>query len=394
MKIGTYLVAFATFCLAGANFGSAQGTFADYQRAHELRAKSQDLVVNTPGAAAWIEDSHRFWYPKSVKGGTEFVLVDADAGTRKPAFDQDRLAAAISSATGHPYTGLKLPFAPMRPRPGVRPVTGATAPLKFLDEDRAIQFGTGGMLYRCSLTDYTCAKTGPIPKHERGRRSSSPDDAQLNPEAGLEGPGGDPVDGLAYLPASALQAGDEDEAGGEPHPCAPSPAKDEMERQNRSSERPGVGSQILGQVPAEPKDVCASFDGKFEAFIQNFNVFIRSVSMARRTITTRWRRLPGRRIRRSWLLITRATVMTAWSITLNLRQRTRFSQSTAPFTTRSRVIPWMLPIRCCSMSLVNRKLRLIAVSFRLLTRSRNRFGGRIAGGSRLNTISGATKCIR
>jgi dipeptidyl aminopeptidase/acylaminoacyl peptidase len=276
MKIGATLFASATVCLACAGLDHTQGTFADYERGHQLRAKSEDLVVNTPGAASWIEDSHRFWYPKSVKGGTEFFLVDADGGTRKPAFDQDRLAAAISTATGHPYTGLKLPFAPMRYRPGAHPVTGPTAPLKFLDGERAIQFGTQGMLYKCSLTDYTCAKAGPIPKNEHGRRNSSPDDdSRLNPEAGLEGPGGDPVDGLAYRPAPALQADDEEESEGEPHGCAPSPPKAEMERQNRSTEPPGVGSQIMGQVPAEPKDVCASFDGKYEAFIENFNVFLK-----------------------------------------------------------------------------------------------------------------------
>ena len=102
-------------------FLHAQGTLADYQRAHELRTKARDLVVNTPGPATWIGDSDHFWYPKAVKGGTEFVLVDADAGAKKAAFDQDKLAVAISGATGHKYTGLKLPFAPMQGRPGARP---------------------------------------------------------------------------------------------------------------------------------------------------------------------------------------------------------------------------------------------------------------------------------
>ena len=117
----------------------------------------------------WIGNSDHFWYPKSVKGGTEFVLVDADAGTKKPAFDQDKLAAGITSATGHSYTGLTLPFAPMRAgdaRPTPEAIA-ATAPLTFLDDERSIQFGTGGLLYKCSLGDYTCVKVGPIPRNER-----------------------------------------------------------------------------------------------------------------------------------------------------------------------------------------------------------------------------------
>src|ERR1700723_1245865 len=97
MRIVTWLAAVLTLWISSAIDGNAQGTLADYQRAHELRARSLDLVVNTPGPSSWIGDSHHFWYPKTVKGGTEFVLVDADRATRKAPFDQDRLAAAIST---------------------------------------------------------------------------------------------------------------------------------------------------------------------------------------------------------------------------------------------------------------------------------------------------------
>ena len=78
----------------------AQGTLADYQRGQALMEKSQGLVVNVPGPANWIGESDHFWYARTVKGGTEFVLVDAGAATKKAAFDHEKLAAAISSATG------------------------------------------------------------------------------------------------------------------------------------------------------------------------------------------------------------------------------------------------------------------------------------------------------
>jgi len=42
-------IAVAAVCLSFAPL-VAQGTLADYQRAHDLRAKSADLVVNTPGS--------------------------------------------------------------------------------------------------------------------------------------------------------------------------------------------------------------------------------------------------------------------------------------------------------------------------------------------------------
>jgi dienelactone hydrolase len=256
----------------------AQGTLVDYQRAHDLRAKARDLVVGTPGAMAWIGDSNHLWYPKTVKGGTEFVLVDAESGSKKAAFDQERLAVAISKATGHPYTALKLPFAPMQGRPGARPAADAaltTAPLTFLDGETAIQFGEGGFLYKCVLSDYTCSKGGPIPRPGRDGRGSAPEDeALLNPEVSPEGPGGDPVDGLEYRPP-ASQAGDEGRNAGEPHACAPAKPSPQTTRPPGRTARPGVGSQILGQLPPEPPEVCASFDGKYEAFVQNFNVFLK-----------------------------------------------------------------------------------------------------------------------
>jgi len=55
----------------------AQGTIADYQRAMGLRDKYQGLAVNVPEPATWVEKTTHFWYRRSVKGGNEFVLVDA-----------------------------------------------------------------------------------------------------------------------------------------------------------------------------------------------------------------------------------------------------------------------------------------------------------------------------
>jgi len=266
------LAASAVCLLPVALASRAQGTLADYQRAHDLRMKSRDLVVNTPGAVTWIKDTDHFWYPKPVKGGTEFVLVDAESAVKKPAFDQQRLAAAISTATGKPTTALKLPFAPVQGRPGARPASGgaSSAPLIFLDNESSIEFGTGGSLYKCNLTDYTCAKTGPIPRPGRDGRGAPPEDETLpNPE----GPGGDPVDGLAYQPP-APQADDEGRAEVRPRSCAPRPPQQQPTPQARGG-RAGVGSSILGQAPPDPAEVCASFDGNYEAFVQNFNVFLK-----------------------------------------------------------------------------------------------------------------------
>ena len=267
---------FAAATLCSISFGTAvgQGTLADYQRAHALPTEARHLVVDTPGSVTWIGDTHDFWYPKTVKGGTEFILGHSDEASKSLAFDHEKLAVAISKATGHPYTALHLPFAPIEGRPGARPVVGATprtAPLTFLEGTHAIQFGTDGFLYKCELSDYTCTKGGPIPLPAEGRPGSSYDEAQQNPE----GPGGDPVDGLEFQPP-APQDGGEGRSEHIQRACAQRPPSQSHEGQRRT-QRLGVGSQLLGQVAPEPPEVCASFDGKWEAFIQNYNVFLKAV---------------------------------------------------------------------------------------------------------------------
>src|SRR5262245_16340386 len=84
----------------------AQITAVDYERAAKLREKYQGLAVNIPEPAAAIDKTSRFWYRKSVKGGNEFVVVDAGTLAKKPAFDHERLAASLATAATAKYTGV------------------------------------------------------------------------------------------------------------------------------------------------------------------------------------------------------------------------------------------------------------------------------------------------
>jgi hypothetical protein len=266
----------------------AQGTLADYHRGESLRAKSQGLVVNTPGAPNWIGDTEHFWYTRSVKGGTEFVLVDAVAATKKPAFDQAKLAVAISTVTGHPYTALELPFAPPAGGRGGGGGRGAavglamTAPLNFINGETAIEFGTGGTLYKCSLTDYTCSSAGAIPVvgvGGRGARGGAPEDvADLDPESPeATEVGGDPVDGLEYQPPPPQDGAGGGRFGQGQTGCAPrAQAQAGQGRGGRGGRGRGAAATATpaGQAATETP-VCTSFDGKWEAIIENFNVFLR-----------------------------------------------------------------------------------------------------------------------
>ena len=110
-RVSLHAVSAAILILISLPAAFAQGKLADYERGQELRAKARGLVVNMPGTAVWIGDTEHFWYTNTVKGGTEFLLVDAVAGSKKPAFDHAKLAAAIYAASGGKYTALTLPFA-------------------------------------------------------------------------------------------------------------------------------------------------------------------------------------------------------------------------------------------------------------------------------------------
>ena len=123
----------------------AQGTQADYERALGLRKKYEALVDNAAEAAHWVGSTHRAWYRRAVKGGHDFMLVDADTKDKRPAFDHARLASALSSALGKPSTALDLPF----------------NAFEFVDNERAIQFIASGDSWRCGLTDYSCRKATP-----------------------------------------------------------------------------------------------------------------------------------------------------------------------------------------------------------------------------------------
>src|SRR5499426_1565172 len=88
----------------------AQVTQADYERAAKLRDRLQGLVINAPERANWIGQTSRFWYRKSVKGGAEFVLVNAETLAKSPAFDHEKLAASLSATANEKYTAVTLPF--------------------------------------------------------------------------------------------------------------------------------------------------------------------------------------------------------------------------------------------------------------------------------------------
>ena len=212
---------------AGAQGG---GTLEDYRRAATVTQRLSGLTVNVAQLPTWI-DTGRFWYRKSVKGGNEFVMVDAATGTKRPPFDHARLATALSSLTGGSYTALTLPF----------------TEFSYVERDGpAIETDVGGAHVRCSIVDYQCTRTGPATTagvFGRGRGAATQ-------------PGG--VTGASPTPSTACVAPPEPTNG-------------------RGGGRAGGRDGGRGAISASPAG-CISPDGKSVAFIQNFNVAVRAAA--------------------------------------------------------------------------------------------------------------------
>ena len=109
MKRKLTYISIISLCLLLTTQTYAQGTQADYERANGLREKYVGVTANMPDRANWIGQTSRFWYRKSVAGGNEFIVLDAETLAKKPAFDHERLATALSAAASEKYTALKLP---------------------------------------------------------------------------------------------------------------------------------------------------------------------------------------------------------------------------------------------------------------------------------------------
>ena len=128
--------------------GSAQGTLADYDRARNMQERYQGSVINLPGPMTWIIGTNSFWYRRVIRDGSEIIRVDADTLARQPAFDHEKMAAAISAALGTQYAANKLPF-------------GFNSSLSFSEQGKWIGFNANESRWRCDLTSYKCERTGP-----------------------------------------------------------------------------------------------------------------------------------------------------------------------------------------------------------------------------------------
>ena len=137
-NLARVVMTLALVCVSTA--ASAQVTREDYERAATLQRRYDGLVTGVPDPASWIADTNRFVYRRSVRGGHEFVLVDAATGQKQPPFDHARLADALSRLRNRTWTAQTLPFNTFR----------------FGEQERTIEFQLDQARIVCALADYRC----------------------------------------------------------------------------------------------------------------------------------------------------------------------------------------------------------------------------------------------
>jgi dipeptidyl aminopeptidase/acylaminoacyl peptidase len=140
----------------------AQGGRSDYERALNLRKNTANKVFKQRVNPHWLTGNTQFWYRNDLaEGEREFILVNAETGTRQRAFDHKRLAGALAKAAGKDIQAGRLPV----------------EKLKFSESGSQVQFTSGGKRWKCDLRSYEVRR---VPKDEQTTSSLRPH-AQLHP---------------------------------------------------------------------------------------------------------------------------------------------------------------------------------------------------------------------
>jgi dipeptidyl-peptidase-4 len=114
---------------------------ADYDRAVTLLSRNiQGTIRNATVTPHWIPGRSEFWYVRDTAGGVETVIVDADTGAKRPAFDHQRLSATLNGIGDDEFEPTALRIESIRS-----------------DENQwTVDVRSGGGVIQCELADYTC----------------------------------------------------------------------------------------------------------------------------------------------------------------------------------------------------------------------------------------------
>jgi len=115
-------------------------TAKDYEHAESMLYYNTEQFVDCDNVQATWLSGDRFWYRILTAQGSEFILVDPAKGTRTPAFDRQKLATALSVASGKNFETPRLPF----------------LSFSFSQDGKSISFLAAGKQWKCDIQTYQC----------------------------------------------------------------------------------------------------------------------------------------------------------------------------------------------------------------------------------------------
>jgi dipeptidyl aminopeptidase/acylaminoacyl peptidase len=128
-------------------------TAADYAHAEKfLGYNTTPLVYRSGVRPNWMEGD-RFWYRVTTPAGSEFLVVDPAKGTRAPAFDHAKVAAALSTAASQQFEGSRLPF----------------TEIELTADGQYVAFNAAGRRWKCDVKGASCAAEGTAAAGGSGR---------------------------------------------------------------------------------------------------------------------------------------------------------------------------------------------------------------------------------
>ena len=194
----------------------------------------------------WFQNDARFWYRNDLKGGAkEFILVEAERGNRQPAFDHQKLAAALSKAAGQEYKADRLPF----------------SEIEFSEDGKSVAFEAADKKWRCDLTSYECAAvTGST---SSGEPRVKTEDLQLV-NAAPDAVSGSFVGSERYGSPAAEDA------------VLAQRQTDQSQGQTNGQERARGPRRGFGGRRGDSEREATSPDGKWTAFIKEHNLYARA----------------------------------------------------------------------------------------------------------------------
>ncbi|RZL49342.1 MAG: S9 family peptidase [Pedobacter sp.] len=130
---------------------SAQGTLEDYQRAELFNGLIQNKIYHSPTNIQWLATKKQYFYSIITNKGTEFMIVNPGTLDKNQAFDQEKLATALSSATGENQEPFKLKI----------------SRVNMNNDASAVQFTYNNKLWNYNFTNFKCEEVKKTANQER-----------------------------------------------------------------------------------------------------------------------------------------------------------------------------------------------------------------------------------